>query len=177
MTRAPQSGFAEANLTIQYRWKLIALARWRQRLANGFALLAPYAVVGFLATGFMIGDDQRISARTKLCTSCRRRSSPSGSGALSGASTRTWRCRACARSRAGSRNIRPSGRPSRSFDGSSRADTCVRFAEHRGRGAGSGQQFRTIPAPLRAFPGKADTAFPKGNATNLEFRALSGHGA
>ena len=30
---------------------------------------------------------------------------------------------------------------------------------------------------LRAFPGKVDTGFPKGNATNLESRALSSHGA
>ena len=28
---------------------------------------------------------------------------------------------------------------------------------------------------LRAFPGKVDTGFPKGNATNIESRALPGH--
>jgi hypothetical protein len=28
---------------------------------------------------------------------------------------------------------------------------------------------------LRAFPGKVDTGFPIGNATNIESRALSGH--
>ena len=28
---------------------------------------------------------------------------------------------------------------------------------------------------LRAFPGKVDTGFPLGNATNIESRALSGH--
>src|SRR6202163_1963545 len=28
---------------------------------------------------------------------------------------------------------------------------------------------------LRVFPGKVDTGFPKGNATTLESRALSGH--
>jgi hypothetical protein len=29
---------------------------------------------------------------------------------------------------------------------------------------------------IRAFPGKVDTGFPKGNATNLESRALPLHG-
>src|SRR5438874_1875658 len=32
-----------------------------------------------------------------------------------------------------------------------------------------------IPHRSRAFPGKVDTGFPKGNATNIESRALPGY--
>jgi hypothetical protein len=32
-----------------------------------------------------------------------------------------------------------------------------------------------IQIGFRAFPGKVDTGFPIGNATNIESRALSGH--